>query len=606
MNCMRPVRLLIPLTVTVVVASGCAAGSTSTGAAQSARQTKSVKPVQATLVAAQLPQASAWSRRDASVSAAPKLVTGVVASNQRVRVVRLAKHNGRPVITVSTAVGPQAAASAVSQAQNAEGTVAVDVDSRVSILSDPVPSNDPYRSQQWALTRLAAESIWPVSQGAGVTVAVIDTGVSPEPDLAAQLLPGYDWITSSEGGTADGQGHGTHVAGIIAAVAGNDLGVAGLAPEVKILPLRVLDDQGGGYDSDVAKGIIYAADHGANVINLSLGGSSDSSVLSDAVAYAQSQDVVVVAAAGNSKTEGNAVSYPAAYPNVLAVGATDVNDEVAYFSNTGSYLKLAAPGVKIVSTYPGSYAEESGTSMASPYVAAAAALVRSAAPALSATATAATLTSTATDRGAKGWDDVFGSGIVNPLAAVCSVAACTPAQATRLTLNRPPTAIGYGQPIVLTAQLRYSESGNAVADRPVTWCSRTQPARVTCLAGVTDSTGTSKMRFAPTVNTTFSVTYAGDQAASASASAEYTVGVTAKIILKVSRQKLDLQVAPGGVHAYRVQRWTGRAWVTQFSGNTNSAGRAAVSRIPSGSVVRVVMAADANSLNTVTGSVRIA
>jgi serine protease len=603
---MRPARLLIPLTVTVVVASGCAAGGTSPGAAQSARQTESVKPVQATLVAAQLPQAGAWSRRDASMSAAPKLVVGVVASNQRVRVVRLAKHNGRPVITVSTAVGPQAAASAVSQAQNAEGTVAVDVDSRVSILSDPAPSNDPYRSRQWAMTRLKAESIWPVSQGAGVTVAVIDTGVAPEPDLAAQLLPGYDWITGSAGGTADGQGHGTHVAGIIAAVAGNDVGVAGLAPEVKILPLRALDDMGSGYQSNIATAIIYAADHGANVINLSLGGSSTSSVMSDAVGYAQSRDVVVVAAAGNSKTDGNAVSYPAAYPNVLAVGATDANDAVGYFSNTGSYLKLAAPGVQIVSTYPGGYAVESGTSMASPYVAAAAALVRSAAPTLSATATAAALTSTATDRGAKGWDDLFGSGIVNPRAAVCSVTTCPTAQATRLTLNRPPTAIGYGRPIVLTAQLRYGASSDGVADRPVTWCSRTQAGRVTCLAGVTDSTGTSKMRFAPTVNTMFSVTYAGDQAALASASAEYTVGVTAKISLKVSRQKLDLQVAPGGVHGYRVQRWTGRAWVTQFSGNTQISGRAAVSRIPSGAIVRVVMAADVNSLNTVTRSVRIA
>jgi serine protease len=585
---------------TVVVASGCAVG-------QSFADTPSVpvsgaSAAHATLAVAKI---SSWSRPDASLHAAPKLITGAVAKSQRVRVVRLAEANGRPLISVNTVVGPEAAAAAVRQAQGAAGTLAVDVDSRVSILSDPLPSNDTYRSQQWALTRLAAESTWQVSQGAGVTVAVIDTGVSPEPDLAAQLLPGYDWVAGTAGGTADGEGHGTHVAGIIAAVAGNGIGVAGLAPKAKILPLRALDNFGSGYESDIASAIIYAADHGAGVINMSLGGDSASTMLRDAVAYAQSMDVVVVAAAGNSKTEGNAVSYPAAYPDVLAVGATDVSDAAASFSNTGSYLKLAAPGVEIASTFPGGYAYESGTSMASPYVAAAAALVRSAAPALSATATAAALTVTATDRGAKGRDDVFGSGIVNPLAALCTVTTCTKAGPTKLTLNHPAATIGYGQPIVLSAQLRYGASTNAVTNRHVTWCSRTQAGRVTCVTGVTDLTGASKMRFAPTIKTTFSVTYAGDHAAFASASVQYAVGVSARVTLKAGHQKLDLQVAPGGVHGYRVQRWTGRAWVAQFIGNTNTAGHAVVSRIPTGSIMRVVMAASVNSITTVTRGVRI-
>ncbi|MCW2549699.1 MAG: putative subtilase-family protease, partial [Mycobacterium sp.] len=191
------------------------------------------------------------------------------------------------MITVTTSVGPQAAAAAVRKAQSAAGSVAVSVDHRVSTLSQ-AQSNDTLRAQQWALTRLAAEDTWVHSTGAGVTVAVIDTGVAAVPDLAGQLLPGYDWITDAAGGTADGNGHGTHVAGIIAAVANNHVGVAGIAPGAKILPLRVLDSSGGGYSSDVAAGVTYAANHGARVINMSLGGAYDP-VLAAAVTYAQSK-----------------------------------------------------------------------------------------------------------------------------------------------------------------------------------------------------------------------------------------------------------------------------------------------------------------------------
>jgi hypothetical protein len=322
------------------------------------------------------------------------------------------------------------------------------------------------------------------------------------------------------------------------------------------------------------------------------------------VANAHSKDGVVVAAAGTSKDAGNATSYPAAYPNVLAVGATDRTDAIGYFSNTGSYLKLAAPGVDIESTYLGGYATMSGTSMASPYVAAAAALVRSAAPTLSATATAAVLTATATDRGAKGRDDMFGSGVVDPLAAVCSVTTCTTAGATRLTLTRPAAAISYGAPFVLTAQLRYGASTNGVANRRVTWCSRTQTGLVSCVVGVTDSTGASRLRFAPTIKTTIYATYAGDPSAFASASPQYTVGVSAKVTVKAGHQILNLQVAPGGVHRYVVQRWTGRAWVAQSLGNTNTAGHAVVYRMALGAYLRVVTAANVNSLNTVSATVR--
>ena len=211
----------------------------------------------------------------------------------------------------------------------------------------------------------------------------------PGLDLAADAST-YDHAGNGE---VDPAGHGTHVAGIIAAHANNGVGIAGAAPGVKILPVRVLDASGSGSSSDVAEGIIWAADHGARVINLSLGG-GPSPGMQIAMQYALSKQVVTFAAAGNAYQDGNLPTYPAAYPEAIAVAAIDSNLQHADFSNTGSYVDLAAPGDLIWSTYGqghSQYALMSGTSMATPYATATAALVLGENPNLSADAAHATI-----------------------------------------------------------------------------------------------------------------------------------------------------------------------------------------------------------------------
>jgi serine protease len=277
---------------------------------------------------------------------------------------------------------------------------------------------DPRRKEQWALDRLDANKAWETGTGSGQIVAVVDTGVdASHPDLAGAVLPGHDFVDGDDN-PADENGHGTHVAGIIAAQAGNGIGVAGLAPSAKVLPVRVLDADGEGDDADIAAGVVWATDHHASVINLSLGGPEANTVLKQAVAYAIRHGVVVVAAAGNSYFEGDPVMYPAAYPNVVAVAAVSFGDSRAIFSETGSYVSVAAPGLAVLSTYPGGrYTTMSGTSMAAPYVAATAALVRQSHPDMSGDQVAERLKSSAQDIGAPGRDDEFGAGMVDPLAA---------------------------------------------------------------------------------------------------------------------------------------------------------------------------------------------
>jgi len=258
---------------------------------------------------------------------------------------------------------------------------------------------------------------------------VIDTGVdSTHPDLAGQVLPGADFTTGTEGPAVDPNGHGTHVAGIIAAAAGNGEGIAGVAPDARVLPIRVLGANGSGYLSDVANGIVYAAEHGADVINLSIGATSSIDAMTNAIAYARSQGVVVVAAAGNLRGNGNPVSYPAADPGVLAVAATDAADRVAPYSSAGDYVDVAAPGSAVLSTFPGGYRMMSGTSMASPHVAGLAALVRAADRTLTPDQVEQVIESSTVDLGAPGRDNDYGLGRVDATAALAAIPA--PAQST--------------------------------------------------------------------------------------------------------------------------------------------------------------------------------
>ncbi len=289
-------------------------------------------------------------------------------------------------------------------------------------------SNDPLRPQQWALNAVPFEATWAVTRGSGVTVAVIDTGIeASHQDLAGSVVPGEDLaddqasVDPSGTGMVDPDGHGTHVAGVIAAHANNGIGVTGAAPLARVMPVRVLDANGTGVASNVAEGIIWAADHGARVMNLSLGG-GPSDGMEQAIQYANSKGAVVVAAGGNSYQQGNQPTYPAAYPEAIAVAAVDEHLQRAAFSNTGSYIDVAAPGVDILSTYGGSkpndYEWMDGTSMATPFVSAEAALLVAENSSLSAARVAQIIETTAIDLGAPGRDDWYGYGFLNPRGAV--------------------------------------------------------------------------------------------------------------------------------------------------------------------------------------------
>ncbi len=319
-----------------------------------------------------------------------------------------------PSVTTHPVSSPADAAAVAARAAVGNDLVAVDTDAPVS---SSVATNDPSSGAQWAFTNTSFGTLWPAAIGTSnptVVVAVIDTGVdASHPDLSGQVLPGTSFVPGVPT-AADDNGHGTHVSGIIAAGTNNGVGVRGAAPGVKILPLKALDSGAHGSYSAVATAIYSAVNQGAKVINMSLGGNVASTIFDAAVAYATSHGVTVVAAAGNDGTRGNPASYPAATPGVIAVGAVDSTLTRASFSTCGGYVDIAAPGVAILSTVPGGYASWNGTSMASPFVAAAAAVLQASHPACTPAAIEAALKSGATDRGPTGRDDLYGAGVVDP------------------------------------------------------------------------------------------------------------------------------------------------------------------------------------------------
>jgi len=228
-------------------------------------------------------------------------------------------------------------------------------------------SRDGYSDRQWAIPQIMAPQAWEVTSGeASIVIAVLDTGIDKEhEDLAGKVIAEVNFTDSPT--TKDIYGHGTHIAGIIAAAANNGVGVAGLAYNCRLMNVKVADDQGRFYGSAAAKGITWAVEHGAKVINMSLVSTESSTELEEAINYAWSQGAVVVAAAGNFV--GTKVVYPAYYSNCLAVAATDSDDCVASWSGRGDWVDVAAPGVDIYSTLPGNrYDSKSGTSMAAAHV----------------------------------------------------------------------------------------------------------------------------------------------------------------------------------------------------------------------------------------------
>ncbi|MFJ9563141.1 type VII secretion-associated serine protease mycosin [Streptomyces fuscichromogenes] len=310
----------------------------------------------------------------------------------------------------------------------------------LALLPSTTAYADSIRAQQWGLSALHLDEAWRTTKGKGITVAVLDTGVEADhPDLAGNVLAAKDMIGfGAKPGDRTWARHGTAMAGIIAGHGhgvGNQDGVMGVAPEARILPVRVILEDGDSARSKarstrgnaLAEGIRWAADHGADVINLSLGDDSDSAhpepSEDEAIQYALQKDVVVVASAGNGGDKGDHISYPAAYPGVIAATAVDKFGTRADFSTRRWYATVSAPGVDIVIADPDhKYYEGWGTSAASAFVSGAVALVKAAHPGLNPAQVKKLLEDTARDAPAGGRDDSRGFGMIDPAAAIKAAA----------------------------------------------------------------------------------------------------------------------------------------------------------------------------------------
>ncbi|MGD8543639.1 MAG: S8 family serine peptidase [Candidatus Bathyarchaeota archaeon] len=296
--------------------------------------------------------------------------------------------------------------------------------------------NDPYWMMQWGPEKIEADYAWNTTIGdSSVLVAVIDTGIDwNHPDLVANYVAlGYDWV-NNDTDPMDDYGHGTHCAGIIAAELNNSVGIAGVA-QVKVMAEKGLNAWGWGSEDDLANAIIHAVDAGADILSNSWGGYGESSLIHEAVEYAYDNGVLVIASAGNSASDVKL--YPAAYDEVIAVTATDESDYPAYFTNFGSWVEVAAPGVDIFSTvWDDLYDYKSGTSMAAPHVAGVAALVLSQFPNVTRDWVRQWLRYTADDLGDPGFDVYYGYGRINARRAI---EAAPPEHDLVITnLNTPP------------------------------------------------------------------------------------------------------------------------------------------------------------------------
>jgi serine protease len=539
----------------------------------------------------------ARARRPRSVAA----VLGQVEPGRPVTLVTVRSAAGRPTFTTTTVPDVRAAARLAAAALADPAVLGVGVARRVHVsdttpaaISDTTPaaiSDTTPAAMPWALTALQAAAVWADQSGAGSVVAVVDTGVAAtHPDLSGLVLPGLDLVGRCGSGQADGHGHGTHVAGIIAARAGNAVGVAGLAQGTKILPVRALGNDGSGSDVDVASGIAWAAEHDADVINLSLGSPDRSDAEQAAIDYAYSRGVLVVAAAGNDGGAGDPPNYPGALDHVLAVGAVDPSSSAPVFSNRGRYVALAAPGVNVLSTVPpNGYLAMDGTSMAAPFVSATAALMRAANPALTPAQLTALLESTALDLWTPGRDDVTGYGQVRPVAAVAAaaaavrtVAAAASAAGTRsssgavapavrtvvpsgttLSLTGAPLRVAFHGTVTMRWHLTTTD-GRTLGATPVTICRRSGDLdHSICGTGVTDATGTIKYGTRIATSTAYCATYGGTATQSAALSGVAVVGMLPYLAVTGGVHGLRLRlspVVPAG-ETVTLQRLQGSVWV---------------------------------------------
>ena len=350
--------------------------------------------------------------------------------------------NARRTVVDTT---PAASAAVAARLRSDTRVEAVVPDVEISGTGWPADAapNDPYYSPSQADLRLmGVPEAWAFTTGSGVTVAVLDTGMyAAHQDLAAVSVTSPRNEIDGSSNVADDNGHGTHVIGEIAAATDNGKGIAGIAPGVTIMPVKVLDQNGQGWFSWLLDGIDDARTHGATVINMSLSGtisSSSAAALQPTIDAAHAVGITMVAAAGN--TGDSTVGYPCAFNHVLCVAATDNSDAKASFSVHNQYVDIAAPGVSIVSTFnDGGYRSMSGTSMSTPHVAAVAALVRSAHANETVDQVDAALLTTAVDLGAAGRDDSFGWGRVDAAAAVATTLAPAPTPTPTVAPTPTPT-----------------------------------------------------------------------------------------------------------------------------------------------------------------------
>lgn len=329
------------------------------------------------------------------------------------------------------------------------------VEPNYTVTGQEVIPNDPGFAFQYALVNIRAPQAWDITTGSSaVTIAIIDSGVDlSHPELAPKLLPGRDFV-NGDWVAQDDNGHGTHVAGIAAAASNNGLGMAGVSWGARILPVKALNAFNSGTYANVAEGIKWATDQGAQVINLSLGGPNSSQTLEDAIAYAASRGVAIVAAAGNT---GGDILYPARYPAVIAVANTNAANQRVSTSAFGPEIDLSAPGAGIYSlAIGGGYRYLGGTSMSAPHVSGALALLLSL-PGVSAGQARAYLETSALDIDSPGWDIYTGSGLIQLDAALLLAipASPTPTLASAIHSTRAPVTVfpfagSGGDPATLT------------------------------------------------------------------------------------------------------------------------------------------------------------
>jgi thermitase len=329
------------------------------------------------------------------------------------------------VVALPAKASEQAVAHALSQHPNIKFA-----EPDALVHSDFVP-NDPYYPNEWHEAKLGASTAWNVSTGSGVTVAILDSGIdSTHPDLAGQLVPGWNFYDNNSN-TSDVYGHGTEVAGTVAAIGNNSIGVAGIAFGAKLMPVRVTDTNGWASISALASGLTWAADHGAKVANMSFAVQSYSTILS-AAQYFINKGGVVMNSAGNTGTLDTTTASSA----LVSVSATDSTDTVTSWSSYGPYVDVSAPGAGIwTTTMGGGYSSVSGTSFSSPLTAGVAALMMAANPKLAPSQIVGMLESTAVDLGAAGYDYYYGYGRINAAAAVAAAAQGAASDTTPPTVS---------------------------------------------------------------------------------------------------------------------------------------------------------------------------